>query len=346
MIRNKKLYIHIFLAFIFITVALFIALYVIFFKPNVHLPSQKKYIYIYIPTGSSFDQMMDTLVANDILINKQTFLLAARAKRFQRPRPGRYKIMPGFDNNHLINILRAGLQSPVMLTFNNIRTKEQLAGRISHYLEADSLSILQLLNDDNYLKQFGFNSQDALAMFIPNTYQFFWNTDADGFIRRMYREYRKFWTSDRLQKAQDIGLTPKQVIILASIVQAEQMKYPDERPRIAGLYINRLRRGIPLQSDPTLIYAWKDFSIRRVYNYHKNIDSPYNTYKYKGLPPGPILTPDITSIDAVLNYEHHDYLYMVARADLSGYHHFSRTLSEHNYYARQYQRALNRLGIR
>ena len=342
--RNKKIYLQIFLALIIIAFLSFSVFYIIFFKPNVTIKHGKKYLYV--PTGSNFEQLLDTLAVNGVLHSQKTFIIAARVKRFHRPRPGRYRIMPNMNNNELINMFRAGLQSPVRVTFNNIRTKEQLAGRISHYLEADSLSILKLLNDDAFLKQFGFTSQDALAMFIPNTYEFFWNTDAKGFIWHMYREYRKFWTKERLNKAKQIGLTPKQVIILASIVQAEQMQHPDERPRIAGLYINRLRRGIPLQSDPTLIYAWKDFSIKRVYNYHKDIDSPYNTYKYAGLPPGPIITPDISSIEAVLNYEHHDYLYMVARADFSGYHHFSRTLTEHNYYARQYQKALNKLNIR
>ena len=344
--RNKKLYLQIFILLIILAIVSFSVLYIVFFNPNVHLPQGKKYVYIYVPTGAGFEQLMDTLNSHNLLKNQQTFRLAAKIKRFRYPKPGRYKIMIDFNNNQLINILRAGLQSPVRLTFNNIRTKEQLAGRVSRYLEADSLSILNLLYNDDYLRQFGFSSEDVLAMFIPNTYEFFWNTDARVFIKRMYREYRKFWTPQRLQKAREIGLSPKQVIILASIVQSEQMKHPDEWPRIAGLYINRLRRGIPLQSDPTLIYAWQDFSIKRVYNFHKNIDSPYNTYKYAGLPPGPIITPDPRAIDAVLDYEHHNYLYMVARADMSGYHHFSRTLAEHNYYARQYQRALSKLGIR
>ncbi len=342
--RNKNIYLTALFLFVLIAAVGFLALYFLFFKPNTGF--SEKYRYIYIPTGASFSQMMDTLQKNNILKSRQTFLIASRIKRFSHPRAGRYKILSRMNNNQMINILRAGLQSPVNLTFNNIRTKEQLAGHVSHYIEADSVTILRLLNDDNYLRQFGFSSQDVLAMFIPNTYQFFWNTSAQEFIKRMYREYRKFWTPERLQKAKQIGLTPKQVIILASIVQAEQMQHPDERPRIAGLYINRLRRGIPLQSDPTLIYAWKDFSIRRVYNYHKEINSPYNTYKNPGLPPGPILTPDISSIDAVLNYEKHDYLYMVARADFSGYHHFSRTLKEHEAYARRYRQALNRAGIR
>ncbi len=346
MAQNTKLYLKIFVGLLLFSFVSFLVLYWIFFKPNVSLPRDKRYTYIYIPSNANFQQLIDTLQVHSLLKDKTTFIVAAKVKHFHSPHAGKYKIAPDMNNNHLINILRAGLQSPVWVTFNNIRTKEQLAGRISHYIEADSAQILHLLNDDKYLKQFGFSSTDIMAMFIPNSYEFFWNTNAHGFIRRMYREYRKFWTPSRLAKAKKIGLSPKQVIILASIVQAEQMQHPDERPRIAGLYINRLRRGMPLQSDPTLIYAWKDFSIKRVYDYHKKIDSPYNTYKYTGLPPGPIITPDISSIQAVLNYEHNNYLYMVARADLSGYHHFSRTLREHNYYAALYQKAISKLGIR
>jgi len=339
---NKK---TIFILIIILIITLFSTIYYLFFYPNISLKA-KKYTYIYIPSNASYEQLIDTLSKYKILKNYQSFIIASKIKRFTKPRGGRYKIINGLNNNELINILRSGIQSPILLTFNNIRTKEQLASRISKYIEADSLSIIKLLNDDEYLKKYGFSSQDILAMFIPNTYEFFWNTDAEKFIKRMYREYRKFWTKERLAKAQAIGLSPKQIIILASIVQAEQMQHKEERPRIAGLYINRLKKGMLLQSDPTLIYAWKNFSIKRVYNYHKNIDSPYNTYKYPGLPPGPIITPDIPSIDAVLNYEKHNYLYMVAREDLSGYHHFSKTISEHNYYARLYQQKLNQLKIR
>ncbi len=326
---------------------IFIAiLWWIAFKPNINLPANRPYTYFYVHTGWNFNQTYKSLVQQNLLKNPKTFLLTAKLKRFDHPKPGRYKITKDLSNNTLINKLRAGLQEPVSLTINLIRTKQQLAGYVSKHLELDSLSLLNLLNNRDYLKQFGFTPQDVMAMFIPNTYQFYWNTSADQFIRRMYREYRRFWTRKRLEKARKIGLSPKQVIILASIVEAEQMQHPDEWPKIAGLYMNRLKKGIPLQSDPTLIYAWGDFTIKRVYNYHKKIDSPYNTYKYKGLPPGPILTPDIRAIDAVLNYQHHPYLYMVAKADFSGYHVFSRTLSQHLKYARMYQKALNQRNIK
>ncbi len=324
-------------------VAAIAAVYYIAFTPNV---KTGKTTYFYVYTGWTLEQTYQSLIENDLLKHPQTFLLTARLKRFSSPRAGRYKLTPGMTNNALINKIRSGQQSPVRLTINLIRTKPQLASLVSRKLEADSAQLMKLLNDDAYLKKFGFNSQNVLAMFIPNTYEFFWNTSADRFMRRMYREYKKFWTPERLQKAKEIGLTPIEVSILASIVQAEQMRHPDEWPRIAGLYMNRLKRGIPLQSDPTLIYAWGDFSIKRVYNYHKEIESPYNTYKYKGLPPGPILTPDPRAIDAVLNYEHNKYLYMVAKDDLSGYHVFTTNLRDHLYYARKYQQALNRLGVK
>ena len=335
------------IAFILALAVLAIAsLWFVAFRPNINLPANRPYTYFYVHTGWDFQQTYQNLTKQKLLKSPETFLLTAKLKRFNHPKPGRYRITKDLNNNALINKLRAGLQEPVRLTINLIRTKQQLAGYVSKHLELDSLSLLNLLNDKNYLKQFGFTPQDVLAMFIPNTYEFYWNTSADQFIRRMYREYQRFWTPERLKKAKKIGLTPKQVIILASIVQAEQMKHPDEWPRIAGLYMNRLKKGIPLQSDPTLIYAWGDFTIKRVYNYHKKIDSPYNTYKYKGLPPGPILTPDPRAIDAVLNYEHHPYLYMVAKADFSGYHVFSTNLKQHLKYARLYQQALNQRNIK
>ncbi len=314
------------------------------FKPNIKR-SSPPWTYLYVHTGTTFDEFYEYLVQKNLLRNPKTFLITAKLKRFKKPRPGRYLILRNYSNNQIINKIRSGIQEPINLVIPSLRTKEQLAGWVARDLEPTKGEILHYLNDDNFLKQFGFSSQDVLAMFIPNTYQFYWNTSASAFVKRMYREYKRFWTPERLKKAKQTGLTPKQVVILASIVQAEQMSHPDEWPRIAGLYINRLKRHIPLQSDPTLIYAWGDFSKKRVYNYMKKINSPYNTYKYAGLPPGPILNPEPSAIDAVLNYEHNDYLYMVARADFSGYHHFSKTLSEHLKYARLYQQALNKRGI-
>ncbi len=321
-------------------------LYYVAFSPNVKKPQNRQYTYFYVHTGWTFDDVYTQLQKQNLLKHPKTFLLTAKLKRFEKPRPGRYKITANTTNNELINKLRAGLQEPVRLTIGIIRTPEQLAGYVSKHLETDSLSLIKLLKNPLFLDKYGFNPDNVLAMFIQNTYEFWWNTSATKFFKRMYKEYNKFWTPQRKEKARQIGLSPIEVAILASIVEAEQMQHPDEWPRIAGLYINRLKRDIPLQSDPTLVYAWKSFGIRRVYNYHKDIDSPYNTYKYKGLPPGPIMTPDPRAIDAVLNYERHNYLFMVARDDFSGYHYFTTNLRDHLYYARKYQRALNERGIK
>ena len=249
------------------------------------------------------------------------------------------------SNNDLVNLLRSGKQSPVKLTFNTIRTYEDLAGKVANQIEADSISLLKALRNPDLANKYGFSTATFFTLFIPNTYEFYWNTSAEEFIQRMAREYKSFWNESRRAKAKAIGLSQSEVAILASIVQAEQMSHPDERPKVAGLYLNRLKRGMRLQSDPTLVFAIGDFSINRVLNQHKSIQSPYNTYLYSGLPPGPINLPELSSLEAVLNPEQHSYLYMCAKADFSGYHHFSKTLSQHNVYAKEYQRELNRRKI-
>ncbi len=302
--------------------------------------------YIYIPTGSNFQDVIDTLSANQILIDKNSFIWLSGIKKYSyNIRPGRYLLRSGMNNNELINLLRSGQQIPVKVVFNNIRTKEELAETIAQQLEFFHQELLKLLNDQDYIRKYGFNKHTINCMFIPNTYEFYWNTTADEFCKRMHSEYKKFWTEQKKEKAKKIGLSLVEVSILASIVQAEQNNHDDEKPRIAGLYINRLKRGIRLQADPTLIFAKKDFSIKRLLNKDKKLDSPYNTYKYAGLPPGPINLPEISSINAVLNYEKHNFLYMCAKADFSGYHNFSKTLRQHNIYARRYRQALNRRRI-
>ncbi len=242
-------------------------------------------------------------------------------------------------------MLRSGAQTPVKITFNNVRTKAELAGKISKQTEADSLTVLNLLNDDTFLSGFGLTPITAISIFIPNTYEVYWNTPAKSLIKRMHNEYKKFWTKKRKQKAKKINLSPFEVSILASIVQAEQAKHNDEKPTIAGLYLNRIRKGMPLESCPTLIYAMGDFSISRVLTKDKEIDSPYNTYKYKGIPPGPIFMPDVSAIDAVLNAQKHKYLYFVANVKKFGYHKFAKTLSQHNSNRQEYVRWINSVGI-
>jgi UPF0755 protein len=254
-------------------------------------------------------------------------------------KPGHYVLQEGMSNDALINMLRLGTQTPVQVIFNNIRTKEQLARVISKQIEADSSSLMAFLNDTAYLLALGLNNETALCLFIPNTYEFFWNTSARQFMDRMQREHDAFWAGNREEKARAIGLSQAEVITLASIVDKETNKN-DEKAAIAGVYMNRLDRNWLLQADPTLVYASGDFGLTRVLNIHKEINSPYNTYMYAGLPPGPICIPSIASIDAVLNYEDHDYFFFCAKDDFSGYHVFAKSITQHNRNARRYHKAI------
>lgn len=313
-------------------------------SPNVITPDEREVV-VYIPTGSTYEDVTNILAEANILVNPKSFNWVAKKKEYPNNiRPGRYVIGNGINNNRLVNMLRGGLQSPVNVTFNNIRDVDQLAGRIAKQLEADSTSIANLLHNEEYISQLGFNSRTIPALFLPDTYEFYWNTDAEGFVARMFQEYNKFWTEERRQQAAAKGLTPIQVSTLASIVNKET-NMSDEMPRVAGVYINRLKNNWLLQADPTLIFAWNDYSIRRVLDRHKEIESPYNTYKYIGLPPGPICIPSVTAVKAVLNAENHHYFYFCAKEDFSGYHNFAKTLTEHNRNAAKYQRALNQRGI-
>jgi len=316
------------------------------YQPNVTLTnSTDKYFYIY--SNYQFDDVVHDLYEKGYIINRESFEFVAEKKaNFKNNiHPGRYLLEDGMNNNELIDLLRSGEAIPVKVTFNNVRTKADLAGKISKNLECDSLEILDLLNNQEFVSKYGFNTTTILTLFLPNTYQFNWATPAEGAIERMAEEYKRFWTADRKAKANKLNLSQSEVAILASIVQAEQSIHSDERSKVAGLYINRIRIGMALQSDPTLIYGLGDFTIRRVLNKHKEVNSPYNTYKHKGLPPGPINLPNIKSLDAVLNYESHNYIYMCAKEDFSGYHNFAKTYSQHLVYARKYQRELNKRKI-
>ncbi|MFO7613232.1 MAG: endolytic transglycosylase MltG [Bacteroidales bacterium] len=314
-------------------------------KPNVWTPDGES-TSVYIPEGSAYDDVKQIFYSQGLIINRRTFEWMADRKGYpDLVKPGHYVIDPRMNNNDLVNLLRSGAQTPVRVVFNNIRTLEELAGRISMQIDEDSVSLLECWRNREFLQTLELQPALVPVIFIPNTYELWWTTDACGFTLRMHSEFNKFWNADRKQKAADAGLTVPEVVILASIIEKESQKI-DERPDIAGVYLNRLRKGWPLQADPTLVFAWGDFEITRVLNRHKTIDSPYNTYKYKGLPPGPICIPSISSIDAVLNAHRHDYMFFCARDDMSGYHVFSRTLSEHNRHARAYQRALNTRNIR
>jgi len=320
--------------------------YTLIYNLNALVGEEKSKI-IFIPTGSGFEDVMEILKENNVLKNKKSFIRLAEYKKYpDKIKPGRYRILSNMSNNEFVNLLRAGLQEPVTITFNYLRTKEQLVSRVCKKIEADSTELISILNNKNYIREnLGLKEETALTLFIPNTYQFNWNTSAKQLIERMQIEYKKFWNKERKEKAKQIGLSQTQVSILASIVQAEQLEFPDERPTIAGLYLNRLRIGMALQSDPTVIYALGDFTINRVLDKDKELDSRYNTYKHAGLPPGPINIPEISSIDAVLNYNKNNFIYLCAKNDFSGKHNFSKTLDEHNRNAQKYRTALNKKKI-
>jgi UPF0755 protein len=300
---------------------------------------------IYIPTGSTYSRVLDSLEKHLIIANRDIFNWVAQKKNYPSlVKAGRYVVEEKMSYFSLINMLRSGSQEPVRLTFTSIRTVAQLAGRIGKQIEADSARISDFLSDPENYRKDGFTRENVISVFIPNTYEFYWNTSASGFYTRMLKEYRRFWTDARMSKARSEDLTPVEVAILASIIDEEVAKV-SEKPRIAGVYLNRLKRGIPLQACPTIKFALNDFTITRVLNKHLQVDSPYNTYRHKGFPPGPIGCPTIEGLDAVLNAEKHDYLYFAAKADFSGYHNFSRSLAEHNRYANEYQRELDKRKI-
>lgn len=311
------------------------------YYPNVSL-ADKKTDFLYIPTGSSMKDVANLLYEKNYIKNRNSFLWVAEKKNYRNHvHSGKYLLRAQMSNDELINLLRSGEQVPVDVTFNNVRLIEELPGKIARKLELDSTDLLSMLKDETIAQQYGFNVVTFKTMFIPNTYRFNWNTSAEEFIERMAEEYKRFWNEERVAKARAIGLSQSEVTILASIVQAEQQIRPDERPKIAGVYLNRIRKGMRLESDPTLVFALRDFSIKRVLNKDKEIESPYNTYKYKGLPPGPINIPEPNSIDAVLNADRHDYIFMCAKEDFSGYHNFAKNLRQHNINAQKYHRALN-----
>lgn len=328
------------LATIFALIIFFI-LYRYIFKPNT-ITKNNSAVSLFIPTGATFNDVKQILYGRELIVNRQSFEWMASRKNYPgHVKPGHYVITGGMSNNDLVNTLRSGIQTPVRVVFNNIRKKEDLAGKIGLQIEADSASLIKCWQDRDFLKTLNITPEKLLTIFIPNTHEFWWTTDAYEFTRRMYKEYLLFWDEKRMRKAESINMDKYEIAILASIVEKETQKN-DEKARIAGVYINRLKKGWPLQADPTVVYAVGDFELKRVLTIHTKIDSPYNTYLYKGLPPGPICLPSIASIDAALNHEKHNYMFFCAKADLSGYHAFSRTLAEHNRYAKAYQNAISK----
>ncbi|WP_299122322.1 endolytic transglycosylase MltG [uncultured Winogradskyella sp.] len=305
--------------------------------------------YIYVPTDATYPQvreqlepLLDDIDAFDALANQKKYTTNIKA--------GRFAISKGMNNNDIINSIRSK-NLPIKIAFNNQNSLADLAGRISTQIEADSLSLYNAMTEESFLTENEFSKATALGMYLPNSYEFFWNTSPEGFRDKMLLEYNRFWTDARKAKAKELNLTPNEVITLASIVH-EESKQADEQPRVAGVYLNRLRIGMALQADPTLKFAayqlpkYQNTVIRRVLNVHKVIDSPYNTYKNTGLPPGLIAMPDLSAIKAVLNPEKHNYLYFAADAKRIGYHKFAKTLGQHNNNAREYQKYLSSQGIK
>ena len=335
---------------LFVTIAILVTTFTFYFwqifrTPNLQVGKDTSFALL-IPEGATYKTVLDTLNKHDVINDHISFQFLAKFLKYtEEVKPGRYVIKPGSNNYEVIKKLVSGNQDAVKLTFNNIRLKEDLIKRIGSRFEFGEENFRKALNDPEVCNKYGLDTLTIVSMFLPNTYEIYWTTGTEKFLDRMHSEYKKFWTEERLAKAKEIGLTPEEVSILASIVEEEQARKVDERARVAGLYLNRLRAQMPLQADPTIKFALQDFGIKRILNAQLMIKSPYNTYINTGLPPGPIRVADFNSLNAVLNYDKHDYIYMCAKADLSGYHAFATNYTDHLANARSYQAELNRLKI-
>ena len=312
-----------------------------FYYNNVKSSEKPQEVRIY--HDFTYDQLIDAVLGTGAIDNETTFLRTARFMKLRDHfRPGLYRLKPGTGNKALVRMLSKGWQQPVRLVIPGyFRNLDRFAEFLGEQLEASAQAFSATLNDPATAERYGFTPDTFIGLFIPNTYEVWWTVTPEEFVERMHAEYEKFWSGDRDAKAQAIGLTRQEVSTLAAIV-IEETKYEPEMPRVAGVYMNRLHKDMPLQADPTVIYAVGDPTLKRVLNRHLETDSPYNTYKYNGLPPGPITMPPVAAIDAVLNYEHHDYLFFCANDSFDGRHAFAKTLAAHNENARRYQRALTR----
>lgn len=335
-------------ALLFILVSLAVATVMFYtyriFGPNTAPFSDHKYFYIH--TGSTYDDVLKGLLSQGIISNEKSFAWLARKADYEdHVRAGRYEIKAGMSNFTIVKLLRSGRQTPVKLVINKLRTKADFIHLVSSKLEADSATLALMLRDNVYLRQFGLDSNTALCAVIPNTYDFFWNTSAEKVFERLEENRKRFWNEERIEKAKQLGLTPNEAMILASIIEEETNKN-SEKPEIASVYLNRLKTGMRLSADPTVKFALDDFSLKRIYGKYTRDPSPYNTYMHAGLPPGPICTPSTKTIEAVLKAPNTDYLYFCARPDFSGYHVFAANYKEHMQNAHRYQAALDSLNIR
>lgn len=317
-----------------------------FFSSVIHAPKNAPYT-LFVPTGSGFDDVVAMLERDSVLQHKDDFKRVSSFMGYTKDEvpAGKYMLHQEMSAREVVGKLRSGNQDAVNVVINNVRTIQDLAGKLSQYLEADSLSILQFLTDSSIHDQYKLNTETIMTLFIPNTYQVFWNTKPEKLLERMKKEHDKFWTQERLDKIKRHGLSPVEAYTLASIVEKES-NYAPERPAIAGVYLNRLKQGMKLQADPTVVFATGLFDLKRVLYSHLETDSPYNTYKYHGIPPGPIYMPSISSLEAVINAEDHDYIFFCAKADNSGQHVFASTLEEHDKNARLFSEWLNKIGIK
>jgi peptidoglycan lytic transglycosylase G len=317
--------------------------YQVIFAPNILVGQAKQEVLI--PSGTTFNQLLKRLDQERIIQDQVSFAFVAKLMNYQEAvKPGNYEFQTGMTNIQVIRMLRGGMQKPVQVTLNNVRIPEELAEKVCWNILLKPEEFLQSFQDPLLQKKYGFDSSNFLAMFLPNTYEIYWNISAVHFLNKMKEEYDQFWTSGRKAKSKALGLTPIEVSVLASIVQAET-NIEDEKPIIAGVYLNRIKRNMKLQADPTVVYAIGDFDLKRVLKVHKEVESPYNTYKYAGLPPGPINLPEIGTLKAVLNARKNDYLYFCAKEDFSGRHNFASNLRDHQNNARRYQAALNKRRI-
>ena len=309
--------------------------------PNV--PKELKETFVHIPTGSSFKEVKELLYKEGFIKDTASFRRVAEKLKYRRPkmRAGRFEIQPGWTNLELVRHLRNGKQAPVKVVITeDARLPEDVAEKVSRFIEPSATEMKAAFQNDSLIQALGFTKETFMSLFIPNTYEFFWNTPPEKFLERMKKEHDRFWKmNDRLGKARKLGLSPEEVYTLASIVERETNRN-EEKKRIAGVYLNRLKRGIKLQADPTAVFARRDFGTSRVTHYHTKYDSPYNTYLYEGLPPGPISMASIASIDAVLQAEKHDYIFFCAKGDGSGLHNFAKTLRGHNRNIKKYKQNL------
>lgn len=341
--RNTKIGILLTTVIVFISSTFYF--YQVFFASNFLVKAEKS-AWLYIPRGVGFEAVKDSLEKNKLVHDFLPFAFVSKLLDYQNSvKPGAYEIQPNEGNLSLIRRLRAGRQTPIKLTFNGFRTKEQLAARLDQKLELSAAEILSALRSKELQEEYGLDSANSISLFVPDSYEVYWTISEKELLKLMGTAFRKLWNPKAAEEAKKLGLSPAQVMTLASIVQSETNKV-DEMPRVAGVYLNRLKQDMPLQADPTVVFSVGDFSIKRVLSGHKEKDSPYNTYKYKGLPPGPIAIATRPAINSVLNAEKHDFLFFCAREDFSGYHNFTKDFEEHLKNARIYQAALNKAGIR